>query len=64
MLLASADTQGLFGGVPMDPTQPVGFPLPTTFIIGRDGRYVARYVGALTKAELDKVILPLLAKRP
>ena len=61
-MLASAETQGLFGGVPMDPTGPAGFPLPTTFIIGRDGRFVARYVGALTQAELDKVVLPLLRR--
>lgn len=62
VVLASAETQGLFGGVPMDPTGPAGFPLPTTFIIGRDGRFVARYVGALTQAELDKVVLPLLRR--
>jgi len=62
VVLASTKTQGLFGGVPMDPTGPAGFPLPTTFIIGRDGRFVARYVGALTQAELDKVVLPLLRR--
>lgn len=64
VLLARPDVQMLFGGVPPDPTRPVGFPLPSTFVIGRDGRLVAHYLGALSRGELDKVILPLLAQRP
>ncbi|HTH46990.1 MAG TPA: TlpA disulfide reductase family protein [Candidatus Limnocylindria bacterium] len=60
VLLASADITLLFGGPPMDPLSG-GFPLPTTYVIGRDGRLVAHYIGALTRAELDKVVLPLLA---
>ena len=59
---APLSSVAVYGGVPMDPTGPAGFPLPTTFIIGRDGRFVARYVGALTQAELDKVVLPLLRR--
>jgi thiol-disulfide isomerase/thioredoxin len=64
VLLAGPDVQMLFGSMPLDPTRPTGFPLPTTFVIGRDGRLVAHYLGALSRAELDKVILPLLARRP
>lgn len=60
VVLASAEVPLLFGGSPMGPLGG-GFPLPTTYVIGRDGRYVAHYIGALTRAELDKVVLPLLA---
>jgi len=35
--------------------------LPTTVIIGRDGRVSARYLGSLTGEELDRAIAPLLA---
>lgn len=64
VLLAGPEVQRLFGGLPLDPTRPAGFPLPSTFLIGRDGRLVAHYLGALSRAELDKVILPLLARTP
>ena len=60
VLLASGEVQMRFGGVPVDP-QSGGFPLPSTFVIGRDGRFVAHYIGARTRAELDKVVRPLLA---
>ena len=36
--------------------------LPSTWIIGRDGRVEARYLGALTRQELDRAIAPLLRK--
>lgn len=34
--------------------------LPSTWIIGRDGRVAARYLGALTREELERVVAPLL----
>ena len=60
VVLADEAIQGLFGGVPSNPMVPGGLPLPTTYIIGRDGRYVARYIGALDRKELDRVLLPSL----
>ena len=60
VVLADDAVQGLFGGISANPLQPGGLPLPTTYIIGRDGRYVARYIGALDRKELDRMILPLL----
>jgi thiol-disulfide isomerase/thioredoxin len=59
VLLASPEVPVLFGGASPDPLAG-GFPLPTTYLIGRDGRFVAHYIGALTRAELDKTVLPLL----
>lgn len=38
--------------------------LPTTLIIGRDGRIAARYLGSLTQAELTKAVTPLLPPLP
>ncbi len=35
--------------------------IPTTFIVDRQGRFAARYVGALPRAELERVTAPLLA---
>ncbi|MEN9674707.1 MAG: hypothetical protein RIS76_603, partial [Verrucomicrobiota bacterium] len=35
-------------------------PLPTTLVIGRDGRVAARYLGALTSNELAKAVGPLI----
>jgi peroxiredoxin len=60
VLIADEAVQGMFGGMSSTPMMPGGLPLPTTFVIGRDGRYVAHYLGALDQAELEKVILPLL----
>jgi thiol-disulfide isomerase/thioredoxin len=37
------------------------FPLPTTLIVNRSGKVVARYVGALSEKELEKTVAPLLA---
>ena len=34
--------------------------LPTTLVIGRDGRVAARYLGSLTAAELNRAVAPLL----
>lgn len=39
-------------------------PIPSTFIIDREGRFAARYVGALPRAELEKVVRPLLTRQP
>lgn len=36
-------------------------PIPTTFVIGRDGRFAARYVGAVTREELERVTARLRA---
>jgi len=36
-------------------------PIPTTYILDRQGRFVARYLGPLTRAELDRVTAPLIA---
>lgn len=52
VLLADATVQDLFGGVAS---------VPTTFIVSREGRLVARYLGALTAEELTKAVAPLLA---
>ena len=60
VLIADASTQALFGGVSANPMIPGGLPLPTTFLVAADGRYVARYLGSLNRAELDRAILPLL----
>ena len=35
--------------------------IPTTFVIDRSGRFAARYLGGLTREELDRAVLPLLA---
>lgn len=53
ILMADEAAQQAFGGISQ---------IPTTFIVDRDGTFVARYIGALTRAELNKVIAPLLAK--
>ena len=37
--------------------------LPTTLIIGRDGRVAARYLGSLTEVELNRAVAPLLTPR-
>ncbi len=52
VLLADAIVQDLFGGVSG---------VPTTFIVSREGRLIARYLGPVTSAELTKAIAPLLA---
>ncbi len=36
-------------------------PLPASIIVDRQGRVAARYVGALSREELEKVVQPLLA---
>lgn len=38
-------------------------PIPTTFVIDRQGRFAARYLGALTLEELERVTRPLLAAK-
>ncbi len=58
VLLVSPEVLLQYGGAVLDPT--ASMPLPTTYVIGRDGQFVAHYIGALTPAELDKVVLPLL----
>jgi hypothetical protein len=48
--MANASIADAFGGVAQ---------IPSTFIIGRDGKFVAHYLGALTRSELERVIAPL-----
>lgn len=50
MLLAGQDIQEAFAITS----------LPTTVVIGRDGRVAARYLGALNQKELERAIAPLL----
>ena len=38
-------------------------PLPTTLIVNRAGKIVARYVGALSEEELEKTVAPLLTEK-
>jgi len=38
--------------------------LPSTWILGRDGRVAARYLGALTREELERAVIPLLSTPP
>jgi glutathione peroxidase-family protein len=52
VLLADLAVQEQFGGVSG---------VPTTFIVDRTGRMVARYLGPLNEAELNRAIAPLLA---
>jgi thiol-disulfide isomerase/thioredoxin len=52
VLLADLDTQSRFGGV-------AG--VPVTFIVSREGRLVARYLGPMTHEELTNIVTPLLA---
>jgi thiol-disulfide isomerase/thioredoxin len=35
--------------------------IPTTFVVDRKGNFVARYLGALSREELERVAAPLLA---
>lgn len=50
VLLANTNVQMIFGISTY----------PTTIIIGPDGRVVARYLGSLTRQELERAIAPLL----
>jgi thiol-disulfide isomerase/thioredoxin len=52
VLLADPAVQELFGGVSG---------VPTTFIVDRGGRMVARYHGPLSEAELRRAVAPLLS---
>ena len=52
VLLADLAVQEQFGGVSG---------VPTTFIVDRTGRMIARYLGPLNEAELNRAIAPLLA---
>ena len=52
VLLADPAVQELFGGISG---------VPTTFIVDRAGRMVARYHGPLNESELNRAIAPLLA---
>ena len=52
VLLADAAAQEKFGGIAS---------IPTTFIIDRQGRFAARYLGALTAQELDRAVAALPA---
>lgn len=58
ILLASPAVVMRFGGITTQPDSR-GMSLPSTFVIGRDGHFVARYLGALNQAELNKAIATL-----
>lgn len=55
VLLADPAVQDLFGGI-------TG--VPTTFIVDRSGRMVARYLGPVTAEELAQVTAPLRGESP
>ena len=55
VVLGDAKTAQAFGGVRS---------IPTTFIIGRDGRIAGQHVGFVSKADFEKAIKPLLAAAP
>ncbi len=55
VLLAGPAVQDLFGGV-------TG--VPTTFIVDRTGRMVARFQGPMNGDDLAKAVQPLLSSRP
>lgn len=54
VLLADPEVQQAFGVTS----------LPSTWIVGRDRRVAARYLGALTREELERAVKPLLAAPP
>lgn len=51
------------GMVSSDMSQAFGAegPIPTTFIIDRQGHFAARYLGPVTREELERVTAPLIA---
>jgi thiol-disulfide isomerase/thioredoxin len=51
VLRASEQVQRDFGGIQS---------IPSTFIVDREGAFVARYIGAITRNELTRAIAPLL----
>jgi len=53
IVFATPEIQLQFGNVTM---------LPTTFVIDREGRMVARFLGAITREELDKAVGPLIGR--
>lgn len=55
IVLGDLKTAQVFGGVRS---------IPTTFIIGRDGRIAGQHVGLTSKADFEKAIKPLLAAAP
>ena len=54
VVLADAEIAKAFGGVAS---------IPTTFIIGRDGRIAGQHVGLASKADFEMAIKPLLAAK-
>lgn len=53
VVFATPEIQLQFGNVSM---------LPTTFVVDRAGRMVARFLGAITQEELSKVVEPLTGR--
>ena len=51
IVFATPEIQLQFGNVSM---------LPTTFVIDRTGRMAARFLGAITREELEKTVAPLV----
>jgi len=58
---AGAAMRQQFGGGGLDPMSP-GFPLPSTWIVRRDGTMASHYLGALTGKELERALA--LAEAP
>jgi thiol-disulfide isomerase/thioredoxin len=63
VLLADPPTQARYGGASTGP-EGTRLTLPTTVVIDRKGNYAARYLGAMTREELDKAVAPLLSTSP
>ena len=54
VLVADLAAREIFGGVSQ---------IPETWVINRDGRVTARYLGPLDRAELERAVAPLLGPR-
>jgi peroxiredoxin len=59
VLIANEAALGAFGGGISKPFPAPSMPLPTTYVIGRDGRIAFHFVGGLSRAELEKSVVPL-----
>lgn len=57
--MITVEMQRRFFGIPMPPGGPPGISLPTTFIIGTNGHYLAHYIGAITRDELERAVSPI-----
>ena len=64
IILNTAEIQRRFFGVPAPAGGPPGISLPTTFIVGTNGHFLARYIGAITRAELEKAVASTVSSQP